>query len=92
MLGLGRGSGNCPTELLLAFLKNPKFDLRPVFEVIEKYMLPLQNDIRWGYYIPYMITGMMNEHPKSGLKLVDSEQRNEVVKFYDAIMDGKVLE
>jgi len=92
MMGLGRGAGNCPTELLLSFLKNPKFNLRPIFEVLEKHLVPLQNDIRWGYYLPYMITGMMNEHPKNGLKLVDSEARNEVVKFFDSVMDGKVLE
>ena len=26
--GMGRGAGNCPTELLLSFLKNPKFDIQ----------------------------------------------------------------
>jgi len=92
MLGLGRGAGNCPTELLLSFLKNPKFNLRPIFEVLEKHLLPLQEEIRWGYYLPYMITGMMNEHPKSGMKLVESDHRNEVLKFFDAVIDGKVLE
>ena len=29
MMGLGRGAGNCPMELLLGFLRNPKFKLRP---------------------------------------------------------------
>ncbi|MBU0651192.1 aldolase catalytic domain-containing protein, partial [bacterium] len=27
--GIGRAAGNCPLELLLGFLKNPKFDIRP---------------------------------------------------------------
>ncbi len=26
--GLGRPAGNCPTELILGFLKNPKYDIR----------------------------------------------------------------
>jgi len=39
--GLGRGAGNCALELLLAFLKNPKFHLRPVIECIEKHF------VRW---------------------------------------------
>ncbi len=30
MAGLGRGAGNCQTELLLGFLHNPKYRLRPV--------------------------------------------------------------
>ena len=33
MAGLGRGAGNCPMELLLAFLHNPKYELRPVLEL-----------------------------------------------------------
>jgi 4-hydroxy 2-oxovalerate aldolase len=32
MLGLGRGAGNCHTEILLGFLRNPKFKLRPVLQ------------------------------------------------------------
>ncbi|MDD5166924.1 MAG: aldolase catalytic domain-containing protein, partial [Candidatus Omnitrophica bacterium] len=28
--GLGRAAGNCPLELILGFLKNPKFDIRPI--------------------------------------------------------------
>ena len=34
--GIGRAAGNCPLELLMAFLKNPKFDLAPILEIIEK--------------------------------------------------------
>ena len=30
MFGLGRGAGNCPMELLIGFLRNPKFHLRPI--------------------------------------------------------------
>ncbi|OGF98476.1 MAG: nucleoid-structuring protein H-NS, partial [Candidatus Glassbacteria bacterium GWA2_58_10] len=33
--GIGRGAGNCNLELLLNFLKNPKFDVRPVYKVIQ---------------------------------------------------------
>ena len=33
--GIGRAAGNCPLELLLGFLKNPKFDIRPVLDLIS---------------------------------------------------------
>jgi 4-hydroxy 2-oxovalerate aldolase len=85
--GLGRGAGNCPTELLLGFLRNPKFHQRPIIEAVEKYLLPLHETIDWGYSIPYMITGQMNEHPRSAIKLRESDQKSEYVKFYDEMHD-----
>ncbi len=83
--GLGRGAGNCPTELLLGFLRNPKFHQRPIIEAVEKLMVPLREQIDWGYSVPYMITGQMNEHPRSAIKLRESENKNDLVAFYDEI-------
>ncbi|MBN2162908.1 MAG: aldolase catalytic domain-containing protein [Pontiellaceae bacterium] len=85
--GLGRGAGNCPTELLLGFLRNPKFHQRPIIEAVEKLMLPLREEIDWGYSIPYMITGQMNEHPRSAIKLRESDKKNDLVAFYDEMAD-----
>ncbi|GAH72372.1 unnamed protein product, partial [marine sediment metagenome] len=36
LFGLGRSAGNCPLELLLGFLKNPKFNITPILDVISK--------------------------------------------------------
>jgi 4-hydroxy 2-oxovalerate aldolase len=83
--GLGRGAGNCPTELLLGFLRNPKFHQRPVIEAVEKWTLPLRDQIDWGYSIPYMISGQMNEHPRAAIKLRESADKNQFVRFYDEI-------
>ena len=81
--GLGRGAGNCPTELLLGFLRNPKFHQRPVIEAVEKWTLPLRDQIDWGYSIPYMISGQMNEHPRTAMKLRESADKNQFIRFYD---------
>ncbi|MCK5851245.1 MAG: aldolase catalytic domain-containing protein, partial [Kiritimatiellae bacterium] len=66
--GLGRGAGNCPMELLLGFLKNPKYKQLPVLAFIEKFIVPLEKELDWGYSIPYMITGQLVEHPRSAIK------------------------
>lgn len=80
--GIGRGAGNCPLELLLSFLKNPKFNLEPVLEVLEDTFLDLRKNIEWGYLIPYMITGILNEHPRTAIALRQSERKDQYVEFY----------
>ena len=83
--GIGRAAGNCPTELLLGFLKNPKFDLRPILDLISKELIPLREKIEWGYVIPYAISGMMNEHPKAAMALRKSEKKENYRAFYESI-------
>ena len=69
--GFGRGAGNCPLELLIGFLKNPKYKLMPVLKFIEEFIVPLEKELDWGYSIPYMITGQLNEHPRAAMKARD---------------------
>lgn len=85
LYGIGRGAGNCPLELLISFLKNPKFKVRPLIEAIEAEILPWAEKIDWGYYIPYMITGTMNQHPRTAMAHMDSKDKNKVVQFFDQI-------
>jgi 4-hydroxy 2-oxovalerate aldolase len=87
--GMGRGAGNCPLELLLGFLKNPKFQLRPVLQCIRDHFLPLEQggDMEWGYKIPYMITGQMNQHPRSAIKFRSGDNPDDFVAFYDQMIE-----
>ena len=84
--GLGRGAGNCAMELLIGFLKNPKYKQMPVLEFIEKFIVPLEKDLDWGYSIPYMITGQLVEHPRSAMKARD-EKDTHYTKFYQNLID-----
>ena len=79
--GLGRGAGNCPMELLIGFLKNPKYKLMPVLKFIEEYIVPLEKELDWGYSIPYMLTGQLNEHPRPAMKARDEKDTN-YTQFY----------
>jgi len=85
--GLGRGAGNCPMELLLGFLHNPKFRLRPVLECIQQHIEPLRSELRWGFDIPYMITGMLNQHPRAAIEFNEGQDHGNVVKFFDTMIE-----
>ncbi len=85
LYGIGRGAGNCCLELLLGFLKNPKFDLMPVLRVIQEQMIPMLKDIEWGYMIPYMLTGALNEHPRSAIAIRKTENRDKYAEFYQEL-------
>jgi 4-hydroxy 2-oxovalerate aldolase len=87
MAGLGRGAGNCPLELLIGFLHNPKFKLRPVLACIRDHIEPLRDSMRWGPDIPYMITGLLNQHPRAAMKFNAGEDRMDIVKFFDSIIE-----
>lgn len=84
--GIGRAAGNCPLELLVGFLKNPKFDIRPILDLISNEFIPLREKIEWGYIIPYAITGMLDEHPRSAMALRNSDRKENYRDFYDELI------
>ncbi|TRZ48966.1 nucleoid-structuring protein H-NS [bacterium] len=84
--GLGRAAGNCPLELILGFLKNPKFDIRPVLDLISQEFIPLRDKIEWGYIIPYAITGILDEHPRAAMALRNSDKKENYREFYESLV------
>jgi len=88
LAGLGRGAGNCQMELLLSFLHNPKFKIRPVLKCIQDHIEPMREKLLWGFDIPYMITGHLNQHPRAAMKfMADDSNRKNIVDFFDSIME-----
>lgn len=87
MAGLGRGAGNCPIELLVGFLHNPKFRLRPILQCIQQYIEPLRGKLMWGFDAPYMITGILNQHPRAAIEFNAGEDRDNIIKFFDLISE-----
>ena len=87
MMGMGRGAGNCVLEGLLGFLKNPKYRLVYALRFVETYMLELKKKgLVWGYEVPYLLTGLFNQHPRSA---IDKMKNNDTAyaKFYTELWD-----
>lgn len=85
--GMGRGAGNCFLESLLAFLRNPKYNIMPVLDFVEQYILQLKQDgVVWGYDVPYLMTGVLNSHPSSAIKFL-KDGRTDYKTFYQEVLD-----
>lgn len=86
--GMGRGAGNCYMELLLGFLRNPKYNKIAVMNFVEKHMLKLKEEgAVWGYDIPYLLTGILNSHPSSAIQFI-KDKRSDYAMFYQELMDN----
>ena len=57
--------------------------LRCVQDTIE----PLRDQLKWGFDLPYMLTGFLNEHPRSAIKFKASETKGDIVDFYNLIWE-----
>ena len=73
--GMGRGAGNLPIEILLSYLEKASvknsYNTVPVLDIIDRYMLDLHKDLKWGYDLSYMLSGMFEVHPYYSKTMVD---------------------
>lgn len=86
--GMGRGAGNCAMELLLGFLRNPKYNLYSLLTFLEKYIIPLkESGVVWGYDVQYMLTGQLNRHPREAMAFT-ADKRQDYCEFYKGLLDN----
>lgn len=88
--GIGRGAGNCNLELLLNFLKNPKFDVQPIYKVIQEQFVPLRKEIEWGFNDIYGISGHLNQHPRAAMKVRSDKKLRDLC--YDFLQESTRLD
>lgn len=90
MGGMGRGSGNCTLEMLMGFLRNPKYKILPVLKFVQTDILKLKEQgVVWGYDIPYLCTGILNVHPRSAITAV-ADNDTDYSNFYVGLWDRDV--
>lgn len=75
--GMGRGAGNLPTEIILAYLQKlipDKYNTIPVLDCIDRFFISMQNEFGWGYQLPYMLSGLFDCHPTYSQKLISRRE------------------
>ncbi|MCB1862645.1 MAG: hypothetical protein KDI47_13100, partial [Gammaproteobacteria bacterium] len=67
---------------------NPKFDVRPIYKVIQEEFVPLSEQIEWGFNDIYGISGHLNQHPREGMKVRGNpELKDRCYDFYLESLD-----
>jgi 4-hydroxy 2-oxovalerate aldolase len=47
----------------------------------------MRAELKWGFDIPYLITGIMNQHPRAAIKFNNSNNQGDLVKFFDMMIE-----
>lgn len=63
--GMGRGAGNLCLELLLQYMneRGGKYEVAPLYEVMDKYLNPFYKKSPWGYSMPYQLSAINGRNP-----------------------------
>lgn len=87
MMGMGRGAGNCILEGLLGFLKNPRYRIIYALQFVQTHMVQLKEQgLVWGYDVPYLLTGILNQHPRTAIARIRAEDKD-YVDLYKELWD-----
>jgi len=95
--GMGRGAGNLPIEILLSHLEHKaqmdQYNTLAVLDVIDRYMLDLHKKLRWGYDLPYMLSGMFEVHPYYSKTMVDYREYSmeDIVRALETVKSIKPI-
>lgn len=76
IFGMGRGAGNLSTELIARHINETiedKYDLIPILEAMDEYIMPIYVQHPWGYSIPYYIAAVNNCHPNYATFLINKQ-------------------
>jgi 4-hydroxy 2-oxovalerate aldolase len=47
----------------------------------------MREQLMWGFDTPYMITGLLNQHPRDAIKFNATKDKGNIVKFFDLMSE-----
>jgi 4-hydroxy 2-oxovalerate aldolase len=62
-----------------------------VLDIIERHMIAMREQWEWGYIIPYMVSGVLDEHPRVAMALRSSADKDKFVDFYDRLTSVETI-
>lgn len=74
--GMGRGVGNLATELLCDYINSSieqRYFIIPILNIADKYLMSIYSEQRWGYDLPYFLSGSSKCHPNYASYLMGKE-------------------
>ena len=74
--GMGRGAGNLCTELFAQFENEigvPRYQMMPIYEVLDDYIYPIFMHLRWGYNAHYYVSATHHCHPNYASFLMNKQ-------------------
>lgn len=76
VFGMGRGAGNLCTELLARYLNDnyhTDYNVIPLLEVVDEYLMPIFARMTWGYSVPYYLAAAKKCHPNYASYLMNRQ-------------------
>ena len=55
---------------------------------VEETIEPMRKDLGWGFDLPYMLTGLFNQHPRAAIKFNACAERGDIGGFYESVTEG----
>jgi len=59
-------------------------------DCVQNHIEPMRSKLLWGYDLPYLLTGMLNQHPRTAIKFKEAElkgEKGDILKFHDTVTD-----
>ena len=72
-------------ELLLGLLSDRQYQLLPILQCVTESIEPLRHKLGWGFDLPYMLTGLYNQHPRAAIAYNSLPETKDIESFLNSL-------